>query len=364
MLGLLALVHSLIYINYRVWKNTRPSIGVESFAFVFIAVASFSSGWTGKFIPDLISVLLVLLGVGLSWQKPRYVLSFATVVLGLLMKPTSIVVLFLLLAHPEFWEQKLKLARKNAPWVLAATATAALYYTKGLNLIAAHQEGPGLFWLEHQPPLQALKEFFSDVHDWINMWMYRPFFSMGSYLILPLSAFALITRRPRYRRFAALWGVLILQYIVIAALAGKHGFVHDYYFLGLAPTCALILGWLIEQKFPPYIPALIFLGILIPTIELSSMDLRALYKPAYRNERELPRACEQIRAHHPEAPWGRGDVFRSTREPFPALGLCFGEREGSDSARYGFFWNSSSLPQGCTPLETTAMVTFADCGTR
>lgn len=361
MLGVLTLVHGLIFLNWRVWKKEGRSLGVDSFGFWLMAVATFSSGWTGKFIPDVVSVLLVLLAVGLSWSRTAAVRSGGLGTLGILMKPTSTVVLALYLAHPRL----LKRARANFAWATVSVALGELYYTAGLSWVRQYQDGPGLFAVGFRPFLGSLRAFFADVPDWTNMWMYRPFFSLGLVVVLPLSGLALLLRLPGYRQYLALWGVLLLQYVLIAGLAGPHGFMHDYYFLPLAPTSALLLGWLLTRSWGPklavFVRGLVFVGILSPTVELSTMDLRALYKPAQRELLGMASECMRLKARHPEAPWGMGGVFRSTDEPYPELGLCFGEREGSLTAPFGIFWKGRPLPAGCTVSDSEGLVAFGPC---
>jgi hypothetical protein len=99
----------------------------------------------------------------------------------------------------------------------------------------------------------------------------------------------------------------------------------------------------------------------VPTLELSSMDLRSLYKPALKTERELARSCESLKSRHPEMPWNSGTMFRSSAEEYPMLGLCFGEREGSQIAPFGFFWNQKPLPSECQTVDSEGLVLLAKC---
>lgn len=358
MLVVLLIVHGLIFLNFKVWKKSA----MDSFGFFLMAIATFSSGWTGKFIPDFISVLLVLLGVGWSWTKTSPIKSCLSCGLGILMKPTSIVVMALYLAHPKAWARtKENVIWKNLIWGGVAVVICLAYYTWGVKWIGQYQDGRGFYAIEFRPFFSSLLGFFSDVKNWTNMWMYRPFFSLGVLAILPLSFIAVVQRRRGYHQFLALWAVLIVQYIFIAGLIGPAGFGHDYYFLGLAPTSALIMWWVLSQKWPKWVPIAIFIGILSPTVELSLMDLRALYKPSWRSQLLLSNECNLIKSKHPEASWGSGSVFRSSAEEYPSLGMCFGERQGSNTAPYGFFWKSDPLPSSCKVIETTEMISFVHC---
>jgi hypothetical protein len=361
MLGLLTIVYALIWIAVRVWRDFK---GVRSFSFWFIACATFSSGWTGKFIPDLISVLLVLIAVVFKNTGKRPLASSLLATLGLLMKPTSIVVFGLLLIPIGAPRKNL---RGKILWCVLPTLIAVLYYTLGLAWIRQFEDLPGLFATDFHPPLQSLVAFFSDYKDWFNMLQYRSFFALGFPLVVGACIYALIKKSAHSKTLLALWGIGLLQYITIAALDGAHAFMHDYYFMGLAPTSALILGVLFSEVAPfvgaasDFMRGFFLVCILIPTIELSTMDLRTLYKAEYASDLHHPSSCFALKSRHPEIPWNQGAAFRSPREEYPAIGLCFGERENSATSPYGFFWKTDPLPSACHVIDTESDLVLVQC---
>jgi hypothetical protein len=337
----------------RVWKGERLA-GIPAWpVMLLLPVYSFSLTWSSKFMPDYLSVLLVGMALGLSWRRPGA--SFLLGALGLLMKPTSIVVYALALGVQD----------RSARWrkaclpIAASIAIAALYYTLGMRGLRAFQDTPSLFAVEMRPLWQSLAEYWTQPELILNLLFYRPIFPAGLFFAIALGAWKSI--RERQMEFSPLWAIVALQWLAISALDGPHSFIHAYYYLGLAPTFALLLGDLWLRHPQKWVRAIWVVGCLVPLIEFCFMDLKTLYKRPIDPYWQLDRQCETLKARHPEWPWRQGAVFRTADEPYPTLGLCFGERQGSARSRYGFFWKSSKLPAGCEATDSTENIQLAEC---
>lgn len=184
----------------------------------------------------------------------------------------------------------------------------------------------------------------------------------GGLLILLASALARKTSRFMIIKFVL---VLFAQFFTVCLLDGGHVAQHDYYFLSLAPTaCGLFwfIYWAVKSapKTNPslFINAIFLLVIFGHGVELAIQNLSRAKLTAFYDSRM---ECQSLMAQTPALPWRQGAVFRSSPSPFPALGLCFGEREGSSQSKFGFYFNSDPLPSGCTFLAAGPRYQIAEC---
>ncbi|MFN7684432.1 MAG: hypothetical protein ACK5QT_03355 [Oligoflexia bacterium] len=359
-MGVTAVVGFLTWSIVRIWSRVEQ-VGPERAAgFWLIPVFSFATGWWGKFFPDLAAAQLAFLGMGLvlasagvgSSLKRKRVFGACLFGLGCLMKPNEAVVL---LALP-WWVGQFGLRFSTWVWFVPGVILTALYYLKVIPWIASLQDGSGLFFISPRHPVQALMEFFAQPEAVVKMSLNRLFFAFGT----PAVLFAAIWIRPSrwFRGFLVLW----LQVLCVAALAGAHVFVHDYYFMGLVPV-ACILFWDLLLKLGHATSLLARAGFLIllfgasfPSIEQSWVEIAPWVLRAQRHEtrlRELvvQQECRRLRAERSDFPWGQGLAFRSAASPYPQLGLCMGEREQSSQAEFGFFRKGEPIPADCRSME-------------
>lgn len=337
-----------------------------------ILIASFSQGWWGKFIPDLISVLLVLWGLGLLIERAaeaslkrtalQFWLGFGCILIGVFMKPTSIVVLFLIgFFKREVWFKKQLLAP-----LAGVILSTGLYYGVVNAYLKQFHDGLHLFAVDARNPVISLGFFLKEWLQIVHLLNFRVFFKLG-FLPVLLGIFWVSQFSLGFFRVQAVQKLLIilgLQFLAIGALGGTHVFIHDYYFIGLAPTAILIFGlfWQkleLHRSFLSRIFAFgLILGIVIPVIEQSGVEASkfSLLSPAHRYH-----DCAVLKERNPEFPWNQGSVFRSMPSLYPILGLCFGEREGSASARFGFYLAGAFVPKGCREVDRQGEVILADC---
>jgi hypothetical protein len=323
---------------------------------LLLPIFSINLHWSVRFMPDFISMVLVCIAVGLSWNENRLVRSFLLATLGLLMKPTAIVVFALFLAHDHF----IRKIWKVSGWVALSVGVAALYYTLGISWIEKYQELPLLFGVKARPILPGVIAFFQNWPTILKFYWERGFFTGGAVLVLGISIWAKVTRGTSLRM--SLWGISLLQFFMIAVLDGEQLFYnHDYYLLSLSPLYCLLFVDAWQKCQLRWVRALLIVGICIPLIEACLVDLKTLFKQPKQPMWTLDRQCRTLIARHPEFPWGKGHVFRSPSEDYPMLGLYFGERQGSTTSGYGFYWVGSAPPPGCEKVDETESVALATC---
>ncbi len=338
-------IHILVAFNIMIFDRRENQI--RPFYLCFLLLTSFCFGWTGKYMPDLISVLLTLLAVA-YFRIDAFTKAIFFASLGILMKPTSAIVLLLLAVLDE--KDKVPARLRRAAIAVIPVLIGFLYYTVGIKWIRSVADPSG-FAVDPRPFLGSLKDALNAHKDFFKLMVYRSFFSLGFPLVIGLSGFSLLFQRPKLP-LLMLWICFALQIFVILGLAGTHAFTHDYYFMGAAPTACLILGTLLQRIPSRLLQAAFLFGMLIPTVEISLMNLRSLYREPYRSQLTYYSECAELKAKHPEFPWNRGIPFQSSPESYPALGLCFGERQDSKVAAFGFFYRNDENPasEKCTEI--------------
>ncbi len=156
-----------------------------------------------------------------------------------------------------------------------------------------------------------------------------------------------------------MWALLLVGFLVVAAVDGGHALVHRYYFIGLGP----LVAWLLVDFWRAAHPRLVQLacaGLLIGVIDMTSFDARPMLT-ALRGGPVLLWECAQLRRTLPQVPWGKGEVFWASKDAYPRLGLCFGERVGEEPGPWALLFPSETLPGGCTVAGRTPGAVVARC---
>lgn len=358
--ALIFLIHILLTIwCSRLWKGTSLfTIRMEYLCLCF-GLLSVSSTYVFKFMPDYASFLLVFIALSGAWNRQWRMLAFCLASIGLLMKPTSIIVFGFCLLHPEFKN----FLRRNIVWIAASACVGLAYYTLGMNYIRAFQDGQDLFAVHLRSPWVSLLEVFSDPKGMFVLLANKLFFAPG--LFLMLLAAPLMSRE--HRRFLAkLSAILLLQILAIFILDGSHSFVHDYYYIGCAPVLLAIVFTMVigvaesEFKYRSICLGLFFVLALIKFFDQIQFETRTAL-PFNRARTLLASDCEVLKNRHPELPWSRGYVFRSSNQPYPELGVCFFEREGSETSEFGLFKKTETLPSNCRGFDEEGLAVLAKC---
>ncbi|MBX9840039.1 MAG: hypothetical protein K2X69_17190, partial [Silvanigrellaceae bacterium] len=157
------IVLSLVLINLKIWKNIKIQ-GVPVFESILLfSIFSYSAPFFYRFMSDPISILLCLTSVGITWNKKTFISPFILATIGLLMKPTSIIIFALYLAHENRFKKSI-----NFIWMLPSIIISYLYYIYGVKYISSFQEMSGLFYIQQRPFLKSLNEFFSQYANVIH----------------------------------------------------------------------------------------------------------------------------------------------------------------------------------------------------
>lgn len=380
---LASLVLLLTVSAYRVWRNQEIvgcPVGLAVLAQGFFSIAALHYG---RFIPDTIAMLLAVTSMGLAWQGPsgrqtgKKAAAMLLTTTALLMKPTAVIVYFLLLLEPPgtgreagstglgqrlhfLFALVTATAKRHLAWLAPAVAATAAYYLFGTHAVRRYVETYDFFAVGIRPPWQALGAFFAQPESLLNL--------IGLKLLFPGGVF--IIAWDHFRRWRTgsgpgtwpLWLILTLQTLAIAVLDGDHSYVHDYYFIGVSLTAALLLlnTWLRSPQ--RWLKAVMLVIVIVRVGELSFMELGFAGSQKPRAMRNLMPECEKLRSDFPDLPWGAGKPFRSPEEIFPRLGLCFLERQNSPSAPYGFFYTDEPLPSDCRWLAQEKLIGLAACG--
>jgi hypothetical protein len=355
LLSLFALAFILTAVNARSWKKREVSGIPAGLAMWMLPILALGADWSGKFMPDYISMVLVCMAIGLSWERDRPLPSFVLSLLGLLMKPTSAIVFGLLLASPG------NLVRRDrVKWVLTSVALSFCYYIWGNAYIDGFRVGPSFYAL-HPPP------FPSGIFQWITepaaslkFILQNSFFPYGILLILAFVGWK--SFKEGKNAFGRLWLILALQFFPLAILTGWQGMSHPYYFIGTTPVfCLLFMQSWEWAEGRRWLRAILAAGVLIHLIDLCHQDVKSLWARQPSREWFIEKQCAELTERNRNVPWKQGAAFRSSTEIYPTLGLCFGEREASKIAPFGFFWRGDPIPSECREADSTKDVVLVKC---
>jgi hypothetical protein len=345
---LVALV--LTYTAYKTWKGIRIK-GLEvNKAFPLLLVSTTSSIYFYRFIPDYVGFMLVTIAVGFSFDehKKKPFSSFLLLTTGLLMKPTVAIALGPLLLAGSFKH----IIKSILTWIMPALGIAVLYYTKGIKYLRTQSDVPYYFYTEFRNPIIQLRDFFAHPAQIFDLFFTSVF---GHWLLIPLLiGWVYKTYQNKKVLFSPLFAVLLLQILAIALLDGEHSFIHDYYFIGLSFMAALITLRFIEDA-PKYLLIFYFITLSFINLEKTFYEVRPLFK------KTSYQTCANLKLKNPDFPWNKGYDFRSTPGPVPYLGLCFGEKQGSKNAEYGFFYQKQDIPTECQHIDKENEIIIVRC---
>jgi hypothetical protein len=351
----LALNLSLVLWNLRVWRGQNPG-GVEaSRSFRWMPLIGLGLIFFPKFIPDATAMLLVLAATGFLYQNTRHGLATVLLLCGFLMKPTSVIVLALLLLAPRVFE----VLRSGFLPIASAFVVTVLYYMKGTRWIQSLAGGESLYRVDPQNPWQSLREFLHGVPQLADLFLQGLSFYAGLPLLLLLMLFRQI------RPLGRIWLLLVLQILAIGLLDGAHSFYHRYYFMGTLPFICLLFQGAVDDLGLSLAKRRIRFALLLLLAGSAATHMAYEWRPFYIKtpaERFLSfRDCEELKSRLPNWPWEQDTVFRTRPRPYPLVGLCFGERIGSESSAFGLFVDSDPLPEGCREVQRAGHVIGARC---
>ena len=298
----------LLYVHYKKWNEVSSEFGVAS---LLMGVFGVSGIYIYRIMPDFASMVFVSLACAYSFKGRSKYISFLLLSIGLLMKPTSAIVLAILFFRAGFWRNFIF---RDLAWICGGLFVGALYYTKGISYLSSVSDLSGYFEVGALSPLEGLYEAFRDLHRLPKL-IFKNFFS--SWVILPISLMLVI-----YRSRIFLWiiCVLALQVTTIFMIDGSHAYGHDYYFIG----CSFMVCWLVVQLIQRLKLSPIFLGfcvlLVIFNVERGIYRLKPIWKSSKREK------AVRLLKENPSLRSARA-IQTKTANP-PEKGLLFGKFQG------------------------------------
>lgn len=379
----------LILVNYRLLKNVSICGVSAGLAVLLLPNFSFTGIWTTRVMPDVISMLLTLTAVSLSWTKNRPYLSFIFVSLGLLIKPTSIVVLLLNLLKQNGFIKTLqsKIARQDLVWSVSGIVVALLYYF-AVNRYIGTFEVHNHFNVEMKTPLGQLGSFFASNNQQGLEYLFSirllcppyvswliPGIGQIELMLMPyLGLFILVLGMILFliaKWYIIAWRALlifIVQLLIIAALDGEHSFVHFYYYVGTTFAFTLVFIGYLTNIWKWYRP-LLFMVLLLQFTDIINFEVGDYFSRHFQWSPQSRVAfydeCNILKRSHPDFPWGKGYVFNgpaTDNQQAADLGICFGERERLQDADYGFYYKWDDTPASCVVVDSTEHINLVKCG--
>ncbi len=351
----------LIFFASRLWRDDQIQGVQMRLVCLVLALFTVSSTFLFKFMPDFFSFMLVFFGLSGAWTRDWRVRAFLLVTLGLLIKPTSVVVFGLVVLHPK----PVEFAKSWLKWSIPAAALTVLYFTVGLDVVRTFQDVDVPFAVEMRAPVASLFDFFSDPMRLLKFLSIELVFVPGIavfFLLLPA------LRKTERQTSLKLLLVFFLQMLGLAALAGSHSFKHSYYFIGTAPTIGMLLvnsyKGLVVARLPKKLKMVLLILCLLSAFATLVEGIRSQLRsvlPGYKPALAFQQDCQELKRRNPDWPWYQGYAFRGFGKVFSEASVCFHEREGQSSSPYGIFTAHEPLPDGCKVADQEGNAVIASC---
>ncbi len=311
-----AICSLLLLAASRLWRGVCIENVQMQLVCLLLALFTLSSTYIYKFMPDFFSLILVFIGISGAWTKDWKYRAFFVVALGLMIKPTSIVVLGLLVLHPKPFE----FAKSWLKWALPAVVFAVLYFTVGMDFVRKFEDVIVPFAVEMRPPAASLIDFFSEPVRLMKFLSTELVFVPGVFLFV----LVLPVLRPAHRKVSLkLLMIFVLQMLGLSALAGAHSFEHNYYFIGTAPTLAMLLLNSYKGLMAGRLPDVLKIAVLVlclfsafvtlvEGVRSQSRSILPGYKPALAFQYD----CQTLKKRNPDWPWYQSYAFRGFGKVF------------------------------------------------
>lgn len=337
---LLAINIQLFYKNYKIWKDEDVLGEKIEDAFLLLPILSFALIYFGKFMPDIFSVQLCLLSLGIAVKENKYLKASLIGSIGLMIKPTSIIV-YALLFLTRHWKNL-----KHYFWISCSVIVTILYYKVGNQMILDFSKQLSFFATGPKPMGVAINEVISNPGMFFTDFL-RNFF--GKNLIgffVAATIFAKFKHKRKVSFLIPLSLIILLQWSFLHLLSGKHPYQHNYYYIGMMPIVCILTYRMIKIS-PPLVGKILLALIIGLSIQESIYNLKPLFKPNKKLSWKISKQCPELIKSTPQVPWKTGYHFRSNHEIFPVLGMCFGEIQNSKKTKYGFFYKNKGIPNDC-----------------
>ena len=196
-----------------------------------------------------------------------------------------------------------------------------LYYTKGLQALASISDMNGYFKVNPMGPIEGIGELFNNISR-LPGFIFKSFFSRRPFIPIVIAIFM----APK-KGYLFIVSLIAVQILTIFAIDGKHGFVHEYYFIGCAFLLSFLIISIMENAHFKANLAIIFL-MFVFTLERGIYRLKPIWKN--NNRQKVMRLLNENPELESES------VIRTTISNPPEVGLLLGKFQG-DSKLARFF---------------------------
>ncbi|MDA8793269.1 hypothetical protein N9N67_08485 [Bacteriovoracaceae bacterium] len=354
---------ALFFLSVFIWRQIYLKLKEKEFLGVPVGlslkvmlIATLLAQYLVKFIPDVFSFLLCLWGFAFllgekKINKKLFLKSNLLITLGLLIKPTSIIVFVPLLVPVTL--KKIILYSKVFFLPIAMTL---VYYLKGSSYLLSLSDFEPLFKTKFRSPVRNLVTFFEDFSSFIEFFSQNLFFPFC--LLFFVGFYGLFQKRldkSKIKSLLTLFSILLFQIFFIILIDGSHALRHHYYFLGTSFIAAIILTFLIQHSSNMF--SYVILGSLfIWGLEKNIYSLKPLFKQNHWKE------CSTLIESHPSIfSFKKQKIFSNFEEKYPHLGLCFGIRSNALKSEYFLSKKVETLPPECETIDQTEQLVISKC---
>lgn len=316
----------LVKLSSDIWeKNKSLDLDFKLIHKIFI-IFGCSSVYFFKLMPDFIAMMMVLIAVGLSFEKNALLKSTFWATLGLLLKPTVILVFPII-----FLATKRRVIESIFSWMLISVFCAGLYYTMITAELNSTSDIVPYFYSSLRNPFEQLISFFYMPGEILKL-LFKNIFTI--YVLIFILADLKLNKVQLSALDKKVWGLLGLQVLMGASLDGEHSFVHDYYYMGTSIVVAIIFFRFMQRSFRLSKVALVILLLFNLDKGYQAID-RGINKNLIW---QLAEISKQIPANEHRV--------RTNQTRYANFGPYLKKIENSKNARYGVYRKSDIIDDG------------------
>ena len=231
------LINFLLYfLNIMIWKPKHILGDQGHIAFLLLPFLTINLIYNNQCSSHISAALIILLAIGLSWEKTKLLRAFLLSTLGLLIQPSAILLFSIMFIR----KRPLKYITYHLVWMIPAILLSSTYYTLGMRFMAEDldvQLAKPLVFRDLSSSAQYAYQHIFDLSYLILQSSFVSYFGFLTLLLILLKTYIAREFTPSKK----LWLLYFLKVLIIIFLFAPHLQKHEHYIIALTPIASLII---------------------------------------------------------------------------------------------------------------------------